>query len=550
MRKCGFHVQQTSNELRQAIEAVQPTLIVSLAHDRDFWRAVKTDFGETFLIGRLFEIREGFSPDWREVDPRLWADECASLAMCYDAWITRNEPDGIDNQVTAEDAKRHDEWCVKFRERALELGFEAVGPNIAAGNLHGGDIVKWLPNLCKTFKYVARHEYSARAMWDQAPALERSPNEVPQTDGEERGWWYTLTYRGWKRAICESYPWREGQFQVVISEGGVAYGVIPDEQGQPKYGDVGWQTDMSEEQYVESLKWYTERANEDDYCLGWAAFMVGAADPKWNSFETLHLWPVLARFPETEPEPLPENGGNGMKVYNMEGKELGESAAVDLLAKYGAAFSLPTGLKDGDYYYAVTKVWEKTGHASFVASVRDRNGQPVVNPDEQLDPSKAHRAFWWRNMGEANDIAAPYATDRETEADLGGLDANGTGGSGFGTGAYTGEYESPEDGPHRAWIRHPTIPSVEFVGVRMLGMTNHDHLDAEWQEVQHQGEEPPTGDLAAEVDAIADRLKEIAQQMGDGITEIVVKRTGAADQVFVKKAESGVMARIRALLGR
>ena len=39
----------------EAILAVKPTVIVSLAHDRDFWWGVKQDLPEVFLIGRRYE---------------------------------------------------------------------------------------------------------------------------------------------------------------------------------------------------------------------------------------------------------------------------------------------------------------------------------------------------------------------------------------------------------------------------------------------------------------------------------------------------------------
>lgn len=523
MRKCGFHVQQTSSELRQAIEVVQPTLCVSLAHDGDFWRGVKRDFPEMLLIGRLFELTPGFSGDWRQVEPEIWAEACAWLAMPYDAFITRNEPDGINNEVTADDAKRYDEWCVRFRERGLELGFEAVGPNVPAGNWHHQDVVNYMPLLCQSFRYISLHEYSARAMWDQAPALERAPSDVPQDDGAQRGWWYTLRYRGWKRAICERWPGREGQFEVVISEGGVAYGVIPDAEGRPKYGDVGWRTDMSEADYLASLDWYTRALNEDDYCRGWAIFMVGAADPKWNSFETLPQAGRLVAIPEIPAQPGPEpNGGSGMEIYNRDGQRLSEADGQALLARYGLAIVPPPGLKRGDRYFAVTKAWEKVSTvAAFVYSVRDIDGQPVHNPDAVLDLAQPHRAFWWQNMGDANDIAAgkEYATDREEQGDLGGLD-QGHGGSGMGRGAYTGYDQDPWKGPHRAWIRHPRIASDLAVGVRMIGGTEHDHLDLEWQEVIYEGEElpppGPPGDPVGRLLEIGDEIKVIAHQLGAG----------------------------------
>ncbi|NIO70917.1 MAG: hypothetical protein GTN71_18255, partial [Anaerolineae bacterium] len=86
--------------------------------DRDFWWGVKQDLPEVFLIGRRYEEDR----DWRAVDPRWWAEQCAALEMPYDAFITWNEPTDVYNDITLELAARHDDWCCEFRQRMVELG--------------------------------------------------------------------------------------------------------------------------------------------------------------------------------------------------------------------------------------------------------------------------------------------------------------------------------------------------------------------------------------------------------------------------------------------
>lgn len=531
MRNCGFHVQQTSPELRAAILQVYPTLCVSLAHDRDFWREVKRDCPQTLLIGRLYEIRRGFSPDWRQVDPRRWAEECAQQEMCYDAWITRNEPHGINNEVTADDAKRYDEWCCVFRERGLELGFEAVGPNVAAGNWHGDAVVRYMPNLCQQFKYIGVHEYSARAMWDQAPGLERAPEDVPKDDGAQRGWWYTLRYRGWHRAICERYPWREGEFEMVISEGGVAYGVIPDAQGRPKYGDVGWQTDLSEQQYFESLDWYTRRLNEDDYVVGWAIFMVGHADPKWASFETLPVWRRLMEIPEVgaEPPPEPEPEEKVLKIYDFEHGP-GDDETRDwewLRGVFGDVQVHPiedlVDLEPNTVIYRLRYLDARVGDTSLIINVKDLDGQPVEResvifgwPDAPLH-GMAGKPSNWTEHGE------PQHTN-----------VNGDAGPGMGRGAYYDPKKGP--GPHFVWIWD--LPSDRVTGLGMLpggepepGVKGpHAHLNLGYEAVIYQGGQPGPGpgpepgpepeagealDIVAELEQGLGRLKAILHQIDD-----------------------------------
>lgn len=469
-RKCGFHSQQVSDNLKNAIYQVLPTLCVSLAHDRDFWAEIRQNT-ETFLVGRLYES----DLPWRTTNPREWAGECIEMDMSYHAWTTWNEPDGINNEITPADAELIDWWCCEFRAALLEAGYEAVGPNIPAGNWHGDAIVRYMPNLCQTFKHISRHEYSARAMWDQAPALERAPSEVPQNDGDTHGWWYTLTYRGWYDAIQEAYPGK-GPFTIWLTETGVAYGVIPDDQGLPKYGDVGWQTDMSEADYVASLLWATERWNEDDYLGGAAIFQVGG-DPDWESFETIQIWPVLLDFPE--PPALEPNGGDEMtvKVVDMNYQEQTEEWAK---AKYSIDWE-QADVSAGQKVWRLVELWEKTGHTSHITQTLDEDGNPL--PGVTV-------AFRW-SSAEVADIAGP--NDYWDNFVYGLTKENGNIGPGMGTGAYRGEGEPCEnDGPHQVWVHDDNIKSDLLKCICMLSGTFHDHLDCKFQLVTVGGEpEPP-----------------------------------------------------------
>jgi hypothetical protein len=54
----------------------------------------------------------------------------------------------------------------------------------------------------------------------------------------------------------------------------------------PGRGDVGWRTELTEEQYWQSLKWYNDRLCEDDYVMGCCIFVVGGTGD-WATFETL-----------------------------------------------------------------------------------------------------------------------------------------------------------------------------------------------------------------------------------------------------------------------
>jgi hypothetical protein len=481
MRKSGFHVQATSNLLRDAIFAVKPTVIASLAHDRDFWRGVKADLPGIFLIGRRYEEGRG----WRSTDPRWWAEQCAALEMPYDAFITWNEPTAVYNEITLETAAQHDDWCCEFRRRIRELGYQAVALNVPTGHFHRNAVVNLFPNVCQEFDYIGLHEYSARAMWDQDPKKQRPPEKVPRNEGDIIGRWYCQRYRDWHDGIVQRWPERAGRFKVVVTECGVAMGVIPG------YGDVGWQwqTDMSEEQYLESLRWYFTEMNQDDYCLGGAIFMVGA-NPDWASFETLPLWKRLLEIPEAgeEPDPPPVNGGNGdmdIKIYDFDHGP-GDIETVDwqwIRDTFGDVGILPIEKKSGftvqkgDVVYKLDYLDARVGDANIIINVRDEDGEPIQGETVM---------FGWPDAP-AHGYADKPSNWTET-GKPGDTNEKGDVGPGLGKGAYYSPAHG-ERGPHFVWIWDR--PSDYVDGLGMIAGTNHAHVNLGYRAVKWGEEEPP-----------------------------------------------------------
>jgi len=284
---------------------------------------------------------------------------------------------------------------------------------------------------------------------------------------------------------------------------------------------------VTDETYLQGLREYHELCCQDSRVMAVLPFIWYPWPGQWGTFRHDNRPEIYGPIMEMD-APGPPNGGDMLTVYDLDGNALTGAAAAEEMAKYGVAISPPSGLQDGDHYYQITTLWVKTGHASFVSTVKDISGNPVVNPQETLDLTKSHRAFWWTD---APELDPQYTTDREDRADVGGLDQNGAGGSGMGTGAYTDYYQDPWTGPHRAWIRDPNLPSDELVGIRMIGMTNHDHVDALWEEKIYQGGEPPVpptpgtiGQIIAnmrleltQIETILSEYDELAEQLADMI---------------------------------
>lgn len=508
MRKSGFHVQATTYRLYDAILTVKPTVIVSLAHDRDFWSQVKYELPDTLLIGRLYEDDR----DWRQTGPIWWAERCAALEMPYDAFITWNEPTDVYNGMSFDLAARHDDWCCKFRYGIGSLGYEAVALNVPTGHFHRNAIVNLFPWICQTFRYIGIHEYSARAMWDQDPKQQRHPDQVPQNEGDLIGHWYCQRYRDWYEGIVQRWPERAGEFEMVVTEGGIAYGTM-----EADYGDVGWQTDLSLDQYMASLRWYFEAMNDDDYCRGGAIFMMGA-NPDWASFETLPHWRRLLDIAEVAgPEPPPENGGNdmkGIKIYDFDHGP-GSGVTVDeawLRETFGDVQVRSAvdrfGLQAGNVRYKLVYLDARLGDANIIINVRAQNGQPregVVTIFGWSDAPKHNLEDQGANWTETG---IPGPTNREGDC-----------GPGLGKGAYYSPADG-EKGPHWVWIYG--LPSDYVDGLGMLPGTNHAHLnlgyravvvgEEEEEEEEENGELPASGEIKVTVE-VGERLAGVLEKL-------------------------------------
>jgi hypothetical protein len=273
--------------------------------------------------------------------------------------------------------------------------------------------------------------------------------------------------------------------EFIVTECGLTQAV---HEGRP---DRGWRDDVpdapTDENYLAGWDWYNQELCKRAYVKGAAIFNFGGHG--WETFEHENH-PVRFQIAALDaPGPAPPNGGNDMdyKVYDRDGKELTGQAALDMVNYYRLEISPPPDLKAGDRYFKIVALREKTGTSAFIYRVVNQDGSRRA---------QQQCAWWWPGMAAGdNDIALSYATDRESEADLGVTNDEGEMGPGMGTGAYF-HPDDPEHprGPHRAWVRHPEIKSDELLHIGMRAGTNHDHMDCEWKEVVHEDGEPPPPD--------------------------------------------------------
>jgi hypothetical protein len=271
MNKLGFHVNWVRPEVLSAIEKVKPLVIKTLHHDVDFWKRVREIHPSAFIIGRLYTPHQEFEANpeqsGRDFADRVLAERVNELGL-YNAWESFNER--IISSHPKDLYRKYDRFQVAFAQRLKERypELEAVAMNFATGNLADRDFVEYFPRTLETHKYLGLHEYDWPTMWRL--------HEQGLKDGNE-GMWLCLKYRRFMREVRKEYG---DKHVAIITECGMTQAV------HPGRGDVGWRTELSEEQYWESLKWYNDRLCEDDYVMGCCIFVVGGTGD-WATFETL-----------------------------------------------------------------------------------------------------------------------------------------------------------------------------------------------------------------------------------------------------------------------
>ena len=283
MNKLGFHVNRVSDDVFDAIIKVRPRVIKTLHHDVSFWQRVKEALPDTFLVGRLYEPHQQFSPDadvrGLEFAEKVLGQEINQYGL-MDAWEGYNEclaPTG-----NLDDYDSLDRFQAAFGQRIKAAGMEPVGMNFGTGQYLGEDWVKHFPRTLELYTYLGFHEYDWPDMWRL---------HQQGLDAGNGGMWLALRYRRIMEPIREKYGDRH---IALITECGMTQAVYPG------LGDVGWRTELPEERYWESLNWYNEELAKDGYVLGAAIFVVGAAAP-WHSFES--LGGIIDRIAALNPPP-------------------------------------------------------------------------------------------------------------------------------------------------------------------------------------------------------------------------------------------------------
>lgn len=500
--KVGIQCQEKHSEVYRYNRELKPIVVKSInIVDAEHYVRLASDNPGVELVYR--QVPNGPWHDNPEEDGRRWAEHLfrlvghipeITLIEGHNEWIhspPHNTPDDYD---------RADRFMAALIDAVHELWggrVHAVVLNASTGHFNE-DIVDCFPlTLVKLQKcgkcLLALHEY------------DHPEKDMLGGGGHDLCGKFLRNLAGLREAGYD-------KVRIAVTEAGVDSGV----NGSGHIGFKYWAEQASERYLNErNLGWYIPLVQETDG-VAWVTLYGCGMHGEWSSFD-IGGTPVIDGIGKiysnwVPPEPPEPNGGEmDIKVFDKFGNELLGAAAEEMVALHGLSWEMPPALSPGDRYFKLIELREKPA-ASLIYKVLDLYGNPIVNPDEVMDRSKAHRAFYWPSIDQdADDIDVKFNTDHYQMADLGGFNHNGEGGSGMGRGAYHDPYTP---GPHECWVRHPQTWSMLVKGQGMLGATDHLHLDMLFQEVVFTNGGPPP----PEPEDVVELLRGIKSDTGRQVT--------------------------------
>lgn len=251
------------SSLLSFVEQTRPRLIVTMRHDPDLWRAVKTRLSPgTFLIGRS-EVQDPQklflgNPEAGAQDlfKRMMRD-LQRMQGIYDAWEGLNEP----LVHSAQEAQRLSRFYTVWGDLMRQAGFVSCAYSFSSGQ---PDLSLW-PALAEGLRHcdlLSLHEYS----W---PSLQEGAGQL------------CLRYRSAYGALP-----RDARRPIVISELGLDTAL----RGEPVRGGA---QSVSESDYLAMLQWYDRETQKDSYVVGAAIFSLGLSASQWydiSGAKTIHAY--------------------------------------------------------------------------------------------------------------------------------------------------------------------------------------------------------------------------------------------------------------------
>lgn len=327
--KLGIYVINCGDLPLDWFAKAQPTLVVSMDANPDYWREVKRVSPRTFILGRYYVDSQPFdSPIQNAIDfCTLMRPSALLMKGIYDAWMSYNEP-AVWNQTDAENLSR---FTSVWSDKMHFDGIETAAYSFSEGH---PDLSLWpyLTEGIRRSNYLCLHEYDWPTMY--------------RTQG-----WRCLRYRKVLKALPEDMQ----NTPIIIGETGIDGGVTNEQTSQPFAPVTGWNGTGDVQHYIESLSWYNSEISRDQQVVGAALFAA-----HWNqgngSFDI----------------------ANEIAIRDFIGKEEMDQALFDKLTAGSGAVYVPSSQSPKYELVAIAVAWGPTNNRIRV-SVKNEDGSDAFN---------------------------------------------------------------------------------------------------------------------------------------------------------------------------
>lgn len=488
--KLFAHCNRWGNDVIDYISDLKPKVVKFLDDNIDNVRTVRDLLPDALLIYREWQPSQplGNSEDEAyqlgfEFGERMAAKEIIKQGLVN---LVEGYNEILGETAPASEHRKFARFQLGFREALLNSPVEPVAFNFGTGNMSASLIMEHYSDVLQSYDWLGFHEYD----W---PTMDRL-HEQGLNEGNG-GMWLALRYRRIMEPIIKEFG---NNWSVIISECGMTQGVLAGQDvgfSHPEntIPDQVWgnyPTPISNDDYWQTLLWYSDELMKDDYVAGACMFVTGALSP-WESFETIgRITPKIKDY-----QKIVENGGdddmeifvNDVRAANDESLNL--IPRIETYEKLKEVFGLDVDrsqgenrAKQGQHYWRLVGFEVRTGVAAFLTQVKKESGMPASDilvfnhwPDAPNLPSDVDPAYF-------------------SNATAGFTDGSGIQGAPYGGGAVTNE----NGGAYYIWLSAdppggPRIGSDMASRLGWIGGTDHLTANPIFQDFEKGGSPIPPG---------------------------------------------------------
>lgn len=383
--KLFAHCNRWGNDVIDYISDLKPKVVKFLDDNLDNVRAVRDLLPDALLVYREWQPSQPLGNSENEAyqlgfefGERIAAKDIVKQGLV-------NLVEGY-NEILGETAptiehRKFARFQLGFRKALLNSPVEPVAFNFGTGNMSASLIMEHYSDVLQSYDWLGFHEYD----W---PTMDRL-HEQGLNEGNG-GMWLSLRYRRIMEPIIKEFG---DNWSVIVSECGMTQGVLAGQDvgfSHPEntIPDQVWgnyPTPISNDDYWQTLLWYSDELMKDDYVAGACMFVTGALSP-WESFETIgRVTPKIKDY-----QKIAENGGSGdMDIFVDDVRAADDPSfeavpRIESFSELKSIFGLDVdtslgydAVSVGEWYWKIVGFEVRTGPKTYITQVKEADGSPA-----------------------------------------------------------------------------------------------------------------------------------------------------------------------------